>query len=95
MPGHTRLLVDVLDRHEAHVALARGGGNRLGIVGIVLGQRILAERPNELRRHQAWNQAVFQTKTRPMVRTAACLHRNDGAARQLNKPRSKRRALEI
>ena len=44
MPGKPRLLVNRLDRYEAHIALVRRRGDRFGVVAIVLAARTLAER---------------------------------------------------
>lgn len=95
MPRQPRLLVDVLDRHETHVALARRRGNRLGIVGVILGDRVLAERAHELGRHQARNQAVFATTTRPVMRAAARFHRHHRTRRQLREIHGERITLEL
>jgi len=95
MPRQPGLLIDVLDRHEAHVALPRRRGNRFGVVGIVLGERILAERAHELGCHQARNKTVFATTASPVMRAAACFHGHHRARRQLGKPRGERVAPEL
>jgi len=95
MPRQPCLLVDVLDRHEAHVALARRRGDGLGVVGIVLGDGVLAERAHELGRDQARNESVFATTPRPVMRAAARFHRHHRARRQLREIRGERIAPEL
>ncbi len=95
MPGQSRLLVDVLDWHEAHVALARCRRNRLGIVGVVFGQWILVERAYELCGHQARHQSVFQAAPRPMVCTAAGFRRDHRPGGQLCQVQGERITLEL
>lgn len=60
MPGQSHLLIDRLDRDEAHVALARGRGDRLGIGTIIPGLAALAEGLHELGRDD--------TRQRPYAR---------------------------
>ena len=95
MPAQSHLLVDVLDWHEAHVALPRCGRDRLGVVAVILAARALAVRRDELGGNDPRLQAVIQAATRPMVRPAARLHRHHRAGRQLGQPQGKRLAPQI
>src|SRR3546814_8623749 len=71
MPGQPRLLVDRFDRYKAHVALARRGGNRLGIVAVVLCGPALAERRHELGGDQLRGQPIRLATPCPMMGAAA------------------------
>src|SRR5690606_35432399 len=86
MPRQSNLLVHRLDRNEAHVALTGGGGDRLGVVAIVLGSAALAKRRDELGSHQPRLQAIVLAATPPMVRAAARLHRHGRAGRDVRQP---------
>ena len=83
MPAQSCLLIDILDRDKAHVALACGGGYRLGIITVVLVARALAERGDELRSDEFWHQAVTLAQPSPVVRSAAGFHGHDAGRGQL------------
>jgi hypothetical protein len=75
--------------------LPRRRGNRVGIGAIVLGPATLAEWRDELGRHDPWLQAVRQAPPRPVMCSAARLHRHHRPRRQLRQPHGKRLTLEL
>src|SRR5690606_41507448 len=86
MPRQADLLVDGLDRDEADVALTGRSGNRLGVVAVVLGGATLAERGDELGRHQTRLQAVLLAAARPVMGTTARFHGDRGPGRNARQP---------
>ncbi len=91
VPRQTRLLLDRLHRHEAHIRLPHRRANRLGIVAIILRRPTLAKRLDELRRHEPWRVPVAGQPARPVVRRPARFH-PEHARRQLYRPRRERLA---
>jgi hypothetical protein len=80
MPGEDGLLLDGLDRNEAHGGLARGDGDGQRIVAVVLAA--LAEGDDELGGHQPRGVAAGGEAASPVMRRAAGFHRHNAATGQ-------------
>src|SRR5215469_14013179 len=73
--GQSRLLLDTLDRHKAHVRAAYCLADRLGIGGIGLVRLYVGL--HEVRRDQAHRVPIALERSPPEVRTRAGLHTNE------------------
>jgi hypothetical protein len=74
----SRLLVQILDRHEAHVRAPNGLADRRGVCRVVLAALAThAVRRDELRRNQSHGVARGLEQPRPVVRARARLHPHD------------------
>ena len=94
--SHHALLLDALDRHEAHAGPRSCFAVRRRIGCIVLAG--LAAQPiggDEVRRDQLYLEAHRSQPPAPVVRSRAGLHRDDAARWQLRTPRDEPVALQL